>query len=726
MSDNAINSSPLTEDSSRLHHVWTLATMSTVALLLVLGALRVYREFTPLQQHYLPRYFVAASGYPEVAGYRIALVTQDGQAVVALPDDVARDDAGELALSESAAARGRSDLRFVTHKIATITYFNLLKTHIYTGTPPQLICASTLRASAWAYLVLALSGLPIDLWANHRRRRGILRRGPRLISPGALTRAVSADGIGFRVTRPIPTSLSCLRRFLPSSFVRIPRKDESSHMLVVGATGTGKSQLLDQLLRQIRDRGETAIIYDPDGEFLAEFYDEARGDLVLNPMDQRCPYWSPSDELASNYEAYTLAEALFPDPSHADDKNTFFIRAPRQILARLFEYAPTPGELVQWLADFYEVDRRVRGTEMEAMLSKAAGPQRMGIFAALGIALNAFRLLPTKEATTRTWSAREWSKTRQGWLFITSAETTRAIQLPLISMWLDTLLLRLMTRLPEGAEPKPVWLLIDELASLRKLPTLQAALTRARKYKVRTVLGFQGQSQMQEIYGREAAETIMGMPKTTVFFRTKEPLSAEWVSKSLGDQEIAREKVNRSDVGVFGRKRSNTYSIEIKTERAVTPAQILGLPDLHGYLKIAEYIAPFRLCLVQRPQHVPPFVPRPSVCFTPYGTPQEENLEATDSQKGQDDSRPAAPVPAGQLPPSVAAPTLRQDLIVQASAAGLSSLAAQLRTPTESQPEPLAVQHPPHIWDFESAPPSQGAAPSAPPDAAEDQTSDEH
>jgi type IV secretory pathway TraG/TraD family ATPase VirD4 len=97
------------------------------------------------------------------------------------------------------------------------------------------------------------------------------------------------------------------------------------------------------------------------------------------------------------------------------------------------------------------------------------------------MALNAFRLLPEEEECTKRWTAREWANTRKGWIFITSTETTRTVQLPLISMWLDTILLRLMTKPAPGTTTTPVWLIIDELASLHRLPSLQPALTRARK-----------------------------------------------------------------------------------------------------------------------------------------------------------------------------------------------------------------------------------------------------
>ena len=45
----------------------------------------------------------------------------------------------------------------------------------------------------------------------------------------------------------------------------------------------GKSAAIRQVLSQIWDRGETAIVYDPALEYLPQFYTESRGDVVLNP-----------------------------------------------------------------------------------------------------------------------------------------------------------------------------------------------------------------------------------------------------------------------------------------------------------------------------------------------------------------------------------------------------------------------------------------------------------
>ncbi len=42
----------------------------------------------------------------------------------------------------------------------------------------------------------------------------------------------------------------------------IPKRIEASHILMMGDTGSGKSNAIRQLLRQVRERGESAIVYD--------------------------------------------------------------------------------------------------------------------------------------------------------------------------------------------------------------------------------------------------------------------------------------------------------------------------------------------------------------------------------------------------------------------------------------------------------------------------------
>jgi type IV secretory pathway TraG/TraD family ATPase VirD4 len=76
------------------------------------------------------------------------------------------------------------------------------------------------------------------------------------------------------------------------------------------------------------------------------------------------------------------------------------------------------------------------------------------------------------------------------------------------------LVLRLLNAPTE--HQRPVWFVLDELASLRRLPLLHTAITENRKSKNPLVLGFQGKAQLEVIYGH-IAEVIMSQPDQNLF-----------------------------------------------------------------------------------------------------------------------------------------------------------------------------------------------------------------
>ena len=102
----------------------------------------------------------------------------------------------------------------------------------------------------------------------------------------------------------------------------------------MGDSGKGKSALIRQILLQIEERGETAIVYDPatPADYVPYFLTPSRGDLILNPLDERMPYWTPGDELRQGADALTLAASLFPD---RHNENSFFRGGPAKNLCAL-------------------------------------------------------------------------------------------------------------------------------------------------------------------------------------------------------------------------------------------------------------------------------------------------------------------------------------------------------------------------------------------------------
>ncbi|HKV77339.1 MAG TPA: type IV secretion system DNA-binding domain-containing protein, partial [Candidatus Sulfotelmatobacter sp.] len=170
------------------------------------------------------------------------------------------------------------------------------------------------------------------------------------------------------------------------------------------------------------------------------------------------------------------------------------------------------------------------------------------------------------------------------------------------------LVLRLMNQ--GHANSRKVWFVLDELASLQRLPQLHTAITENRKSNSPIVLGFQGRSQLETRYGHEA-EAMLSQPATKIFLRTSEPRAAEWISKTIGEVEIERLRESRSS-GQIGRQRNTkSYNVERQVEPLVMASEITGLADLHGYLKKGNLVVRMHFPFIELPAKQPKYVERP-------------------------------------------------------------------------------------------------------------------
>jgi len=571
-------------------------------------------RWTPLQNHYLGAYFSSIENtgngsysllfihYPD--GWQMA---RNQDVVIAAPGRE-RARMGIFALSNQAQRAGADALQWRPFfDLQNATAAQWLRERIYSGKSPWYFIRLPVLTSLIFVTLLVGWVTYRDRKTERERKEGRIIRGPTLVTPSQFNRSKSSDGIGFETTEWTSGFGPLLRRKSKVGIVRIPRHEENSHFVLAGDSGTGKSSLMRQILTQVRERGETAVVYDPALEFTPQFFDPAT-DVLLNPTDQRMPFWTPSDEVQYPAEALALAGSLFPDKPH---ENTFFTESARKIFAHLLRYRPTPQDLTAWMKDMNEVDRRIAGTELEAMVPVSAAGQRAAVQGTFNQAAAAFQLLPKESEAKGRWSAAAWAKERKGWLFLPSTPTQRESLRPLLSMWLDSLILRLMELGQKGV--RPVWFILDELASLQQLPQLPTVITESRKANVCLVLGFQGRSQLEALYGLQA-EAMLSQPMTKIFLRTSEPHAAEWISKSIGDVEVMRLEQSQTQgfpVVLNPSQSSRTFSWQRRTEPLVMASTIGGLKNLTGYLKSQDFVVPISFPYSQPVANQPGFLQRP-------------------------------------------------------------------------------------------------------------------
>ena len=572
-----------------------------LALLLTFVFLRVYivSFMPPLERLDLWPYLRtgAVAGFRQSDEYQLVSVAdRDLHARPAIAADVEPGATPQvygrplpLQLSASAHAIGLIYL----YRGKSVNYRNVplhayLQRFVYHGHTVAGVFRLPLLAGLATLLLLLAWAVRRDVERLKEMKYGRLLKGPMSVTPRAFNRAVKGDGVGFKTLES-------------KRLMRIPRRTEGQHIELMGDTGAGKTRLIMQLLLQIKERGHSAIVYDPACEFVQRFYDSTRGDIILNPLDARCPYWGPSEELRRRAETKAIAASLYQPTT--DKKGEFFTETPQKIFAHLLTFGPTPQDLVEWMANPDEIDRRVQNTEMATMIAKGAQQQRNGVLASLGLIADSLRFLPKKEKSANHWSATEWAEERKGWIFLTSKPSEREALRPLHSLWIDLLVLRLLNEPKETQHP--VWFVLDELASLQRLPQLHTAITENRKSRNPIVLGFQGKAQLETIYGH-MAEVMLSQPATKIFLKTTEPKAAEWVSSAIGKIEIERMRQTHFDDSRMGKN----FTLERQVEPLVLDSEISGLPDRHAFLKLGNYVAHFSFAYYDIPATQPAFIPR--------------------------------------------------------------------------------------------------------------------
>jgi ABC-type cobalamin/Fe3+-siderophores transport system ATPase subunit len=277
------------------------------------------------------------------------------------------------------------------------------------------------------YLLPLVAGVLLIAWRVNRQPDGADHlRGLRLLTPRQHARQLNPYRHRLLAALNPPSAGSGIR--VGSSVV--PAAMQFEHFAVFGSPGSGKSTLVRQMLRQIEARGQAAIVLDVEGESTMEFYDERRGDIMLNPLDARCPYWSPWSELRDDsFAVDTAAMAASLVRGRAQTANeTFFQNSTRTVIEAIFQVHER--ENPQALLDFVALTRdqiheAFKGTPAYPLIDPGAEEQGAGILGTAANAIKTFAHLPQRHQTARSWSAREWSRTRQGWVFLPSREDIR-------------------------------------------------------------------------------------------------------------------------------------------------------------------------------------------------------------------------------------------------------------------------------------------------------------
>ncbi|MCG2841285.1 type IV secretion system DNA-binding domain-containing protein [Sandaracinobacter sp. RS1-74] len=368
--------------------------------------------------------------------------------------------------------------------------------------------------------------------------------------------------------------------------VPMPDAFEPEHILLIGAPGTGKTNLITTMLAGIRKKGKRAIVYDTAGSFVEKFYRPGH-DILLNPLDQRTDIWSPWVDVPRDYHYDQIAESTIPDKQG----DPFWAKSARgTLVAVMRKLARQQHTLISVLLErvlrspLADLAAFTRGTDAAAFISTEGERTSAGIQAELASVMRSFSYL---DDTTDGFSIREWveNETDDSWLFVTVKADQLPSLRPLITVWLDIAISAIMSLAPD--RDRRLYCVIDELPTLQKLPSLSDFLARARKYGGCGILGFQSYPQLEATYGIQDAAAITGYCSTWVALRANDTATAKHVSENLGQVEQVEANEGMS-YGVNDMRDGVNLSRMQVTRPLVMHTEVTNLPNLSGFLRFGR------------------------------------------------------------------------------------------------------------------------------------------
>lgn len=451
------------------------------------------------------------------------------------------------------------------------------------------------------------------IWQGRARAKKEILSGTEVVSARALKRQICNKGEASD---------------LKLAGVPLLKNKELQHMLIVGTTGSGKTNCIHELLQQIRTRKQRAVIVDVTGCFIEKYYRPGI-DKILNPLDARSEQWTLWSDCHDSFHFESLASAFLP----AKNEDEFWITSARTLFVAAAKKLEATKSIRQFLDKtilepmnkvwaFYEE------TAAAAFMNEKADKTCVGVRSTLAANIKSLELL---KDTATPFSIRQWMRDekQQGWLFLASTPEMREELKPLITAWTSIATKALMSLAP--SPERRIWFVIDELPALKKLPDFHTMLAEARKYGGCVIVGSQDMSLLDEVYGYNLVKSMANLCSTKVVFRIAGADIADRVSKWLGTQEVS-EMIENISYGAHQMRDGVSSNDQRREKPAISPDKLTKLAALEGYIKLP---GDYPIAQIKFKFHDLPKVAE-TVCYEqPQATQdhQEEDYSSTPSVK---------------------------------------------------------------------------------------------
>ncbi len=365
------------------------------------------------------------------------------------------------------------------------------------------------------------------------------------------------------------------------------------NLLLLGGAGSGKTNVINQILAQIRywnysgSQDGVSLIFDTKGDYITHSNFYQHGDYVIangRSFRDRSVSWNIFDEVLAdgeepeNYEpnAKEIAAILFKD--RGSQAQPFFCNAAQDIFANVliyfirryndnhtmwkdalnnyelisFMHKHTPADFVQFFSLYPDM------SGLKAYIGDGNNNQALGVFGEMRAMLDScfqgvFAQKPS--STHPSFSIRKAIREKGGKaIFILYDLAIGETLIPMYRLLVDLALKEALSDAANGH----THLFLDELKLLPKITHLQDALNFGRSKRVSVVAGLQSVGQIYSIYNEYVGKVILSGFGSIIALKTSDYESRDYITKLFGTNLTAYRYQNENNSPIDREREGNT------------------------------------------------------------------------------------------------------------------------------------------------------------------------
>ena len=396
-----------------------------------------------------------------------------------------------------------------------------------------------------------------------------------------------------------------------SDFFSLNEDILSKHLLLIGGTGCGKTNvfyhIIDQLKRKMT-QNDVMIVFDTKGDFYSKFFNKNKDYVIANSKqyEQVASIWNIYKEIVSDgWESGALETninelswSIFQEAIDGNTSQPFFPNAARDLFAAILTYIVRIGkDDLKFKNDFFDnealkkymdmIDAQTLKSMLEnepdlvsvlSYIGDGTNGQALGVFAELQAVIR--KLFVGTFAKKGYFSVRNFVREKQGRTLFIEYDLSRGnVLTPIYQLIFD---LALKEALGRTRSEGNVYLLCDEFKLLPHLRHIDDAVNFGRSLGVKVIAGLQSIEQLNENYGDARGKNIAAGFSSVFAFKANDIATRDFV-RGLYGKNIVLEEYKSLENSLKQEKREGYMVEDWDLCNLAVGEAIIGLPFISPF-----------------------------------------------------------------------------------------------------------------------------------------------